>query len=143
MEAVENDIIVRREFFRAGTNIRTNTFEQDELVRVQITVDYSARALTGSYVITDFLPAGLAHVANSARFGSRAHTSGWWAHATTEGQRVTFFDFNGIFDRTHTYYYYARVINPGTFKAEGTFVQSLGAREYLAIGEDAVITINP
>ena len=143
MEVVENDIIVRREFFRAGTNISTNTFEQGELVRVQITVDYSARAISGSYVITDFLPAGLVHVANSARFGDRTHTAGWWVRATTEGQRITFHDFNGRFDRVHTYYYYARVINPGTFRAEGTLVQSLGAREYLAIGEGAVLTINP
>ena len=145
METVENDIVIRREFFRAGTNTSANTFEQGELVRVQITVDYSARDISGSYIITDFLPAGLVHVANSARFGNRTGSSpaGWWAHARTEGQRITFFDFNGRFNRVHTYYYYARVINPGTFKAEGTLVQSLGAREYLAVGEDAVLTINP
>jgi len=143
MEAVENDITVRRQFFRAGSDTPATMFEQDELVRVQITIDYSRRAVTGSYVITDFLPAGLQLVPNSARFSRRDNAPGWWAHATAEGQRVTFFDFNGRFDRVHTYYYYARVINPGMFKAEGTLVQSIGAREYLAVGEDAVLTINP
>jgi len=141
METVENDITIRREFFRAGTNTPATTFEQDELVRVQITVDYSARDLSGTYVITDFLPAGLVHVANSARFGDRSSTPGWHAWVTTEGQRITFFDHNGRFNRNHTYYYYARVINPGTFRAEGTFVQSMGAREYMVVGEDAVLTI--
>ncbi|MCL2376332.1 MAG: Ig-like domain-containing protein [Defluviitaleaceae bacterium] len=143
MEAVENDITIRRQFFVAGTNTPTTTFEQGDLVRVQITIDYSARSLTGSYVVTDFLPAGLVHVPNSARFGDRYSRVGWWAHARTEGQRITFFDFNSRFDRIHTYFYYARVINPGTFMAEGTFVQSVGAREYMTVGENAVLTINP
>ena len=142
MEAVDNDITIRRQFFRAGSNTPATVFEQDELVRVQISIDYSRRALSGSYVITDFLPAGLALVPNSARFGRHDNSNMWWAWATAEGQRVTFFDFNGRFDRVHTYYYYARVINPGVFVAEGAMVQSIGAREYLAVGESAVITIN-
>ena len=143
MEAVESDIAIRRAFYKEGSNAAANTFAQGDLVRVQITVDYAARAMTGSYVVTDFLPAGLVHVANSARFGDRAGTAGWWAHAATEGQRITFYDFNGRFDRTHTYYYYARVVNPGTFKAEGTMVQSVGTREYMTLGEDITLTILP
>jgi len=54
-----------------------------------------------------------------------------------------FFDHNSRFNRTRTYYYYARVINPGTFRAEGLIVQSMGAREYMVVGEDATITILP
>ncbi|MCL2874589.1 MAG: Ig-like domain-containing protein [Defluviitaleaceae bacterium] len=142
IEAVESSLDIRREFFKAGTNTRAATFEQGDLVRVSITIDYSSTSLHGTYVITDFLPAGLVHVPNSARFGNHSSTPGWWAHATSEGQRITFFDHNGR-DRVRTYYYYARVINPGTFIAEGTLVQSLGARDYMAIGENAVLTINP
>jgi len=145
IEPIDEDISIQREFFRAGTNTRATTFAQDELVRVQITIDYSRRAMTGSYVITDFLPAGLAHVANSARFGpetrNRAHDYRRWAHVTTDGQRITFFDFNGHFNSVHTYYYYARVINPGVFTAEGPMVQSFGAREYMSVGDYTVITI--
>jgi len=141
IEPVDNDIVIRREFLRAGSNTAANTFAQDDIVRVQISIDYSARAISGSYVITDFLPAGLVLVENSARFGTRSNVSNNWRHATAEGQRVTFFDFNGRFDRVHTYYYYARVINPGTFTAEGTMVQSLGVREYLSVGKCAVVII--
>ena len=143
MDIVENDIIITRQFFRAGSNIPSTTFEQGELVRVQIRIDYSARSVTGSYVITDFLPAGLVLVPDSFGFGPRTEGSGWHAWATSEGQRVTFYDFNGRFDRVHTYFYYARVINPGIFRAEGTLVQSLGAREYIAVGECVTLTINP
>jgi len=141
IEIVENEISVTRTFFRAGTNTAATTFAQDELVRVQIAITYPAQAVTGSYVITDFLPAGLALVQNSARFGDRETTAGHLRWATAEGQRVTFFDHNGRLNRTHTYYYYARVINPGTFTAEGTLVQSIGAREYIAVGDSATITI--
>ena len=141
--AVENEIAVSRKFFKGGTDTASDTFEQGDLVRVQITVDYSEKDLSGSYVITDFLPAGLVLVANSARFGNSADIDGWWAYASTEGQKVTFYDFNGRFKREHTYYYYARVISPGTFRAEGTLVQSVGAKKYLSTGEDAVLKILP
>jgi len=141
LEPIDADITIRREFFKAGSNVGATTFEQGDLVRVSITVDYSRRAVGGSYIITDFLPAGLAYTAQSARIGN--HTggpAGWQAFAASEGQRVTFYDYNG-FNRINTYYYYARVINPGTFKAEGTLVQSIGAREYMTVGADAVLTI--
>jgi len=143
MDTIENDITINRQFFRAGSNTPTTTFSQDEVIRVQITVDYSARDITGTYVITDFLPAGLVHVANSARFGTRRSNPGWHAFVTTEGQRVTFFDHNGRFDRIHTYYYYARVVNPGTFTAEGTIVQSMNVRDYMVVGDCVVLIINP
>ena len=141
IDPVENDITITRRYLRGSES--TTTFAQDELVRVEITVDYSATDLSGTYEITDFLPAGLVHVANSARFDN--NRQGRHAFVTTEGQRVTFFDHNSgsrrDSERTRTYYYYARVINPGTFKAEGTVVQSKGAREYMVVGGDLVVTI--
>ena len=143
IEPVESDIIIRREFFKAGTNISTNTFEQGDLVRVQITIDYSASAMPGTYIITDFLPAGLVHVANSARFSNQAGTTGQWVRVMVEGQRITFSDFNRSSDNLSIHYYYARVINPGTFTAEGTVVQSRGAREYMTVGDSTRLTIRP
>jgi uncharacterized protein YfaS (alpha-2-macroglobulin family) len=141
MNIISNDISIRRNYFRGSTNTRATTFAQDELIRVQITVDYSRTDLSGSYVITDFLPAGLTHVPNSARVDVRDSVSGWWTHVTTDGQRITFYDWNGRFNRSHTYYYYARVTNPGTFLAEGTMVQSMGARQFMTVGEGTVIRI--
>ncbi|MCL2456429.1 MAG: hypothetical protein FWD19_02630 [Defluviitaleaceae bacterium] len=142
MNTVNNELKIRREFFRGTSNTASKNFEQDEIIRVQISVDYGARDLSGTYVITDFLPAGLVHVANSARFERRnSGVSGWHAFAKTEGARITFYDYNGRFSRNHTYFYYARVINPGTFRAEGTLVQSMGAREFMVVGDDDVITV--
>jgi hypothetical protein len=142
MNTINNEIKVSREYFRGSSNQRATTFEQDEVIRVQITVDYGARDLSGTYVITDFLPAGLVHVENSARFEKRStNVAGRHAFAKTEGARISFFDYNGRFERNHTYFYYARVINPGTFRAEGPIVQSMGAREYMVVGDDDVITV--
>ena len=77
------------------------------------------------------------------QIGDRQTTPGWWVRTNVEGQRITFFDWNGRFTGVHTYYYYARVINPGIFMAEGTMVQSVGAREYMTLGEEAKLMINP
>jgi len=135
------NIAITREFFRSGETVSTTEFEQGDLVRVQLTIDYSALSLHGSYTVTDFLPAGLVVVPNSARFGTRHTNPGQFRHVKTEGQRVTFFDHNGNFDDVRVYYYYARVINPGVFLAEGPMVQSVGAREYFVVGEDEIMVI--
>ncbi|MCL2203674.1 MAG: Ig-like domain-containing protein [Defluviitaleaceae bacterium] len=144
IETQDADVRITRQFFRAGETTPRTTFDQGDLVRVQITIDYSRTALTGSYMITDFLPAGLVHTPGSARFGRRENNPGRWAWATAEGQRVQFFDFNPQqrrFASERTYYYYARVINPGTFRAEGVIVQHMDAMGYMSIGDCAVIVI--
>ncbi|MCL1862577.1 MAG: hypothetical protein FWF78_03310 [Defluviitaleaceae bacterium] len=141
IEPIDNNVTVRRQFFRAGTNTPVTEFAQDELIRVEITVNYGADDVGGTYVITDFLPAGLTLVRNSARIVTRSTSGRHHAWATTEGQRVTFHDHNERFNRIHTYFYYARVVNPGTFRAEGTVVQSLGVREYIVVGECVVVVI--
>jgi len=143
MEAIDNNITIRRQFFRAGSRTPATTFNEGDLVRVEITIDYTRSALRGSYAVTDFLPAGLVFVRDSARGQEQGGENRLRAWATSEGQRVMFFDHNSDFrNPVRTYFYYARVINPGVFTAEGTIVQNLGAREYLTVGDSAVIRIN-
>ena len=142
IDPIETGITITRRFFPASSSTPATTFNQGDLVRVEITINYSALDIQGTYKITDFLPAGLAHVPNSQRFMETGRTSGWtWTAA--EGQRVTFFDHNSRFNNNRTYRYYARVVSPGTFTAQGTIVQNLSVRDYLTIGEDAQITILP
>ncbi|MCL2057630.1 MAG: Ig-like domain-containing protein [Oscillospiraceae bacterium] len=120
------------------------TFNQGDLVRVELKIDYTAKAIDGSYIVTDYLPSGLAFVNDSAKISdSRSFGYGHYRYCTLVGQKVMFYDYNSRFNRNYTYYYYARVINPGTFKAEGTFVQNLTASDYYTVGNDATITINP
>jgi len=139
----DNDITVRRRYYKANEEINSSTaFEQGDLVRVQIWIDYTAKAIDGSYCVTDYLPAGLEYVRNSAKIsGANNFGYGYYRYCSVEGQKVTFYDYNGRFNRGYLYYYYARVISPGTFKAEGTFVQNLAAKDYYTVGEDTTITI--
>ena len=145
IETSDTGVTINRQFFRAGETTPRTTFDQGDLIRVQITIDYSRTALTGSYIITDFLPAGLVHAPRSARFGNHATTPGVFRWATAEGQRVQFFDWNSGHRRdpnpTRVYYYYARVVNAGTFRAEGVVVQNMDAPGYMTVGEGATITI--
>jgi len=142
IETIDNNITIRRQYFVAGSRTPATAFNEGDLVRVEISIDYTRRALQGSYVVTDFLPSGLVFVADSARAQEQSSMYRSRAWATSEGQRVIFFDHNSRFNQVRTYFYYARVINQGLFTAEGTIVQNLGARDYLTVGESSVIRIN-
>ena len=139
----DDDITVKRRYYKAnGPEISTETFEQGDLVRVQIWIDYTAKAIDGSYCVTDYLPAGLEYVSRSAKIGGTSDFGyGYFRYCTVEGQKVTFYDYNGRFNRGYLYYYYARVISPGTYRAEGPFVQNLTAKDYYTVGEDATLVI--
>jgi len=136
---------VRRRFYRIDDlENYTWEFEQGDIVRVNLWIDYSAKAIEGSYVVTDFLPAGLAFISDSARIPASDNFGFGGGHlrfARSEGQRVMFFDHNNQFNTGRLYYYYARVISAGTFRAEGTLVQNLNAPDYFTVGEDDVIVI--
>jgi hypothetical protein len=111
---------------------------------VELKIDYSRKAIDGSYRIADYLPSGLAYVDNSAKINdpkSSGFGYGYYRYCTVEGQKIMFYDYNGRFDREYTYYYYARVINPGSFKAEGTLVQNLTAKDSFALGKDDAVAI--
>ena len=112
------------------------------MIRVELWIDYSAKAMDGAYCVTDYLPSGLEYVSGSAKIDKADHVGyGYSRYAAVEGQKIMFYDCNGRFDRKYVYYYYARVISPGTFKAEGTLVQNLNAKDYWTVGDDGIVVI--
>ena len=107
-------------------------------------IDYSNLALDGAYSVTDYLPAGLAYVEDSAKMDENETGRfglGCLRYAEADGQKVRFYDYNSRFYTGRLYYYYARVISPGTYRAEGTLVQSLRSRDSLTWGEDDLLMI--
>lgn len=136
-------VTVRRRYYKATEQENSSeTFAQGDLIRVQVWIDYSAKAIDGSYSVTDYLPAGLAYVEGSAKIeDAPAFGMGCNRYVKANGQAVTFYDYNGRFDKGCLYYYYARVISPGIFKAEGTLVQNLTAKDSISIGPDDYIII--
>jgi len=142
MGSVDRDITVNRRYFKANERKSGDVFEQGDLIRVELWIDYSAKAIDGAYCVTDYLPSGLEYVSGSAKIDGESRVGyGHYRYATVEGQKIMFYDYNGRFDRGYLYYYYARVICPGTFKAEGTLVQNLHAKDYFAVGEDSAVVI--
>ena len=140
---VDSDVTVRRRYYKANESTASDTFEQGDLVRVQLWIDYSKKAINGSYCVTDYLPAGLEFVNGSAKIsGATGFGYGHYRYCTVEGQKIIFYDYNGRFNRGYLYYYYARVVSPGTFRAEGTLVQNLNAKDVFTVGEDSLIAIN-
>jgi hypothetical protein len=140
---IDSDVTVRRNYYKVnGSNNASSTFEQGDLVRVQVWIDYSAKAIDGAYCVTDYLPSGLEYVNGSAKISGAAYFGyGSYRYCTVEGQKVMFYDYNSRFNRGYLYYYYARVVSPGTFKAEGPLVQNLNAKDYFTVGEDSIVTI--
>jgi len=139
----DSDVAVYRRYYKGdGNEPSNNSFEQGDLVRVQIWIDYSKKAIDGSYCVTDYLPSGLEFVDDSAKVGSGTEFGrGYRRYAKADGQKITFYDYNNKFNKGYLYYYYARVISPGTFKAEGTLVQNLTAKGYISLGQDETVTI--
>ncbi|MCL2811392.1 MAG: Ig-like domain-containing protein [Clostridia bacterium] len=143
MGHMDPDIIVNRRYYKANGKESGHVFEQGDLIRVELWIDYSAKAIQGAYCVTDYLPSGLEYVSGSAKVdGTNDIGYGYFRYAKVEGQKIMFYDYNRRFNKGYLYYYYARVISPGTFKAEGALVQNLNAKDSFAVGDDSVMVIN-
>lgn len=139
------EVTVRRRYYSVNdTENSTYEFKQGDLIRVNLWIDYTNKAVDGSYHITDYLPSGLEFADNSAKiepqfgdvYGSR------FMHCKADGQKVEFYDYNGRFDSGVLYYYYARVVSPGEFTAEGTMVQNAYSPDIFTVGQNDRIAIN-
>ena len=133
--ATTDDVTITRRF--------VGDFDGTSLIRVEITIAFGENALPNQYQVTDFLPAGLTPVSQSSRMSRAAgmHRHHIFAPATLDN-RVTFMVHNRPERRqATTFYYYARVVTPGTFYALPPIVQSVTATDYIAmgIGEQVVI----
>lgn len=142
--AMDSRIQVKRRYYKVGDENATKELREGDLIRVNLWIDYSNLALDGAYSVTDYLPAGLAYVEDSAKMDENEtgrFGRGCLRYAEADGQKVRFYDYNSHFYTGRLYYYYARVISPGTYRAEGTLVQSLRSRDSLTWGEDDLLMI--
>lgn len=130
---------VNREYYVGGK--KTDTFKEGDIVEVRLTWNISPDAPRGTYRITDYVPAGLAPVEKDYVF-LRYQRRGWWWQ-DIENQTVSIYvarwENERSKDRTHSYY--ARVVSPGKFKAEGIIMQGMYNKDHLFVGEDSFVTI--
>jgi len=117
----------------------TTEFSDGDLVRIDITPTFSPGALEGAYQIIDYLPSGLRAVTNLQRTPFNPNYSGYaYYPSDIEDQRVTFVVWKNY---PRPFFYYARVVSKGNYKAEPALIQSLKSLESTNVSNEANITI--
>lgn len=121
----DEEISVRRTYlFSNGAPLSSNTLKQGDIIKVRLEWNISNTAFDGIYMITDYLPSGL-----------KPYNSYW----NTEGQMIRFYAYS----RSSVRYieYYARVISPGTYTAQGPTIQGIASRDSINTGKTEIVTI--
>ncbi|OGY78797.1 MAG: hypothetical protein A3B74_03350 [Candidatus Kerfeldbacteria bacterium RIFCSPHIGHO2_02_FULL_42_14] len=116
----------------------TTEFSEGDLVRIDITPSFTSHALEGSYQIIDYLPSGLRAVTNLQRTPIESGTHYHLYPFDIEDQRVTFVIWKNF---PSPFFYYARVVSKGNYKAEPTLIQSLKSLESTNISHEANVTV--
>ncbi len=138
-EKTDNNLTVKKAYYPRKGNNQNNSFKQDEIVKVVITWDISNQAIDGSYRITDFLPSGLKPINNPSAMGVNPSSSEI-SYMESDGQKVTFY-VGKDWEKKTPLTYYARVISPGTYKAESTIIQSVSSKESLNFSDVGTVII--
>lgn len=124
---------------------QVNTFAIDDVVKVELTVEFATKAVDGSYEISDYVPSGLKPIENTWLYGvERSFSDNWYGNIN--GQKISFnlYNFNNSVysqDGSKTITYYARVVSPGTYIAESPIIQGYGNSAGMNFGERAVVVI--
>jgi hypothetical protein len=125
------DLAIRRTITPASGRIRTG-----DLVRVDVSVSFGARAPLGYYEVTDMAPSGLLP---TGRFDSGSATV--VGPFEQVGQRVSFCAEPTKKARTVRLRYFARVVTPGSYRWEPTVVGSRTNTNSIARTASATVTI--
>lgn len=116
----------------------TTEFSEGDLVRIDIAPTFAPNALEGAYQIIDYLPSGLRAVTNLQRTPIQAGTDYHLYPSDIEDQKITFVTWKNF---PRPFFYYARVVSKGNYKAEPALIQSLKSLESTNISNESTITI--
>lgn len=116
----------------------TDEFNDGDLVRIDITPTFAPGAISGAYQVVDYLPSGLRAVTNLQKTPVERGIHYHLYPSDIEDQKVTFVIWK---DFPRPFFYYARVVSKGDYKAEPTLIQSLKSLESANISNESVIAI--
>jgi hypothetical protein len=136
----DENLKVSKTYYNFATNKKTNTFNESDIVKVVIDVDIDKKAVDNYYTVTDFAPSGLVPIASTWNYGFN-DKGGRYYYKDVEGQKVTMY-ISKDYKYDDDLYYYARVITPGTYKADGTIVSGSKVRDSIRISDTSEITID-
>jgi alpha-2-macroglobulin len=140
----DNFIKVRRRFFdRYGRTVDGNSFTQNDLVVVQVTVEKSYSGSVDNVVISDILPAGF-EIENPRT--KEIPGMDWIKDATTpvaldvRDDRINLFD--DLRNSKQTYYYAVRAVSPGNYHMGPVSAEAMYNGEYHSYNGAGVIRVN-
>lgn len=137
-------IKVRRRFFdRYGRTIDGNSFTQNDLVIIQLTVDKSYSASVDNVVISDMIPAGF-EIENPRT--KEIPGMEWIKDAATpvaldvRDDRINLFD--DLTNGRQTYYYAVRAVSPGNYHMGPVSAEAMYNGEYHSYHGAGIIRVN-
>lgn len=136
----DGNLKIKRTYYNYATGEETTEFKHNDLVKVVLEWDISDIAMDRYYEITDFAPSGLKPVESPYHAGIREKGGIIWWFRNTDGQKVTFNVYRDS-EKKEPMVYYARVVSPGTFKADGAIIQGTTVKDSMKITNDTTITI--
>ncbi len=136
----DDNISVSRSYTIYGDDsAATTTFKKDDIVKVHISWDAGKKALDGSYQITDYLPSGLKPIDSPALMG--VNDDDYYCYYNIDGQKVTFYVYKNDDGDYRDLTYYARVVSPGTYTADGTIIQSMSSKDSINVSNVDIVEI--
>lgn len=112
--------------YQVGGQVTTD-FQEGDLVKVTLKYRIDQSLPSSGYQVTDILPSGLSPVTAWNSVGFITDSCVWYPY-DVENQRVSFFVFSTKWFNpsscANTISYYARVVNPGEYKAEPAVIRS-------------------
>lgn len=122
------------------SNRPTNSFNDGDLVKVELSSSFGGQALPGLYQVTDYLPSGLRAV---TRYNIEPIQRGQCIAfpSMIQDQKVVFLDWNPKSTYCPNIFYYARVVTKGSYKAEPALIQSTKNLDSLNISSPLQINI--
>ena len=132
----DSTIGVSRNYFVDGRP--TTEFSDGDLVRIDIAPTFAPNALEGAYQVIDYLPSGLRAVTNLQRTPIQPEIHYHLYPSDIEDQRITFVIWKNF---PRPFFYYARVVSKGNYKAEPVLIQSLKSLGSTNISNENTITI--
>lgn len=129
-----DDLAITRLYLVNGKALQT--IPRGALVEIVIHYEVKDIAPGGRYEIVDVLPAGLKYVPRP--YDRTDQISHWLAYPSeVKGQKISFQIGKG----TGKIVYYARVISPGTFTAQGTLLSQVNNQDICILGPENRIEI--
>lgn len=128
---VDNRLSVRRTYSVNGKE--TTTFNQGDLVKIDLSWSKKAGDLGRDFAVVDLLPSGLRPITNAWIY-SNGDSRFSYPYAV-DGNRIKFYAYR------ENFFYYARAVTSGSSVAEPPMIQAFDAPRNLNYGSAATVTV--